>query len=129
MREHLYRGIRKDNGEWTYGFYVECINPADGSKLYEIFESPYRRNVLPETVGAFTGHYDKNDVMIFEHSIVRIMDKHIGVIGWDKHDATWIVWTNTIQSCRYADLGSYNDGKYLEVIGNITDNPELLEGD
>ena len=138
-REVLFRGKRTNNGEWVYGYYFKTpltdestgSKPEDGwyfltgRERHCISRNNCVYEVNPETVGQFTGHYDKNDVMIFEHGIVRIADKYTGLVGWDKHDAAWIVWANATKTVRYADLGSYNDGKYLEVIGNIHENPEL----
>ena len=141
QREILFRGICKTTKSWIYGYYFKTplTDEATGSKSedgwfflagkerYCISRNGCVYEVDPYTVGQFTGHYDKNDVMIFDHSIVRVGNKYSGLVGWDKHDAAWIVWTDASKQVRYADLGSYNDGKYIEVIGNLTDNPELLE--
>lgn len=63
MREILFRGKRTDNGEWVYGFYVRLgdnlhyilTGKLDITKIIPQF---VHYEVIPETVGQFTGLYD-----------------------------------------------------------------------
>lgn len=132
MREILFRGKRIDNGELVKGFYVvlggenHCIftGRLDITKRsigYEYFK------VDPGTIGQFTGLTDKNGVKIFEGDIIE------GKCSKNRKQR-FRVWWHTSLCCFIAgELGQtrpgFNPGTMVnyEVIGNVYDNPELLE--
>lgn len=125
MREILFRGKRKDNAEWVYGNFVRgCVN--DFAYIVEFGNKELCRNyveVIPSTVGQYTGLTDKNGNRIFEGDIVTMPAYQGG-----KKKA--IVY---FKNGKFAVDGSnYNFKdicpKRMEVIGNIHDNPELLKG-
>lgn len=135
MREILFRGKSVNDGNWVEGsLVVTTIEPADDTpiKHYHIenmtigvfpngFQSGLSETVNPNTVGQFTGLTDKNGKKIFDGDIVKkVGDKC--VVKWNEEDAKFII----IGAMTRLDFSLFF-AKYLEVIGNIHDNPELLE--
>ena len=139
-REILFRGKRTDNGEWIEGNlitgvflrggrdipYIMCPDKAD----YDCFEDFSVENgiseVDPETVCQYTGLTDKNGRKIFEGDIVEIPsdDAEIYIIEWDIDTARFTIVQHGSVICDFDNYWGYE----LEIIGNIFDNAELLEG-
>jgi uncharacterized phage protein (TIGR01671 family) len=128
MREILFRG--KTGGRWVEGDLQSQAIPLTAILTYEQFEGYGNLvPVYPETVGQFTGLNDKNGKKIFEHDVVRMFSKYHD--DWIKGYAEikfsygyvggWII----TQGIEYLSLGLHN--LEVEVVGNLTDNPELLE--
>jgi hypothetical protein len=137
MREILFRGkainrhkggeyrTKYKNGDWVYGLLEKHYD--------ERFEFPAEmRNtdgvsgidVDYKTIGQFTGLCDKNGKKIFEGDIVRCKNYHgtvEGYIGYSK-SAVWFLYCIS----GYSDEYLFNCAD-IEVIGNIHDNPEMLE--
>ena len=127
MREILFRGKRKDNGEWVEGYCV-CVAEEYHYILTGRLDI-YRGNVqfegdlvIPESVSQFCGLCDNNGNMIFEGDIVDILteNEEIGVVAYE--DGGFLVNADGFS----VDFHSNINGTDLEVIGNIHDNPELL---
>ena len=129
MREMLFRGKRIDNGEWVEGESINTQHDYTGKKhiyigvLFESKMNPKQKNVawfevVPETVGQYTGLTDKNGKKIFEGDIVDILteNEEIGIVAYD--DGGFLV--NADGFC--VDFHSNINGTDLEVIGNIRDN-------
>lgn len=127
---YLYRGKRKDNGEWTEG---NLLKRWDGLWIFTIDEK-FADLIIPSTICQCTAMPDKNGKIAYEHDIIKTpvgnaeiiwncspspIDNHINV-GFE------VVFLDAIANDNYRhDLG-YWIGK-SEVIGNIFDNTELLE--
>lgn len=144
MREILFRGKRFDNDEWIYWDKYGRITDINGEPTKTEIDMP---TLLPyptyiadlpiiddETVGEYTGLTDQKGKRIFEGDIVKTRRNNIGKIEfgqyWDEeleedfYGYAWIgkdEYGESITLC----LDKYWDGH--EVIGNIHDNPELLE--
>lgn len=135
MREILFRGMQKNNGEWAYGFLLGRYEPL---KKENVMKFAYIDNgtifynaveVIPETIGQYTGLTDKNGKKIFEDDIVKVTDDN----GKTEYSSCGIGYVLFYDGVWYID-NEVNDGLYdvnkiyyVEVIGNIHDNPELLE--
>ena len=132
QREIKFRGKRLDNGEWVYGYYyTQIITHAGNRKSRDHFmrtEQNIRYEVDPDTVGQYTGLKDKNGKEIYEGDVCncREYECFFGKIKWSNDEATFLF-------CIVCDGGGYEEewlyeyADALEVIGNIYENPELLE--
>ena len=122
IREVIFRGKRTDNGKWVKGYlYITHIGAHEiGSYDAEINIERLTFDVIPETVGQYTGLTDKNGVRIFEGDIVRYEDD-IGYVIYNGDDARFLVDSPNM----YISMDYSSE---FEVIGNIHDNPGLLEG-
>jgi len=121
MREILFRGKRVDNGEWVYwnefGEYTEpLLNEFDMHSHVDEHE------VIPETVGPYTGLFDKNGNKVFEGDIVE--NDYGGKSTVEYWDAGWSgfvlvdgdeTWEGYLGNC-----------DHIEVIGSIHDKGELI---
>ena len=138
MRENkgLHRGKRKDNGEWIEGGMLRVT--LNGKTAYLIFGDEFSLHgdavralshavVDPDTIGQYTGLQDKNGKRIFEGDIVtfktRVGSFKPHYVRWYEEDARFIV-TGKDGVRSYPMDRSFE----YEIIGNIHDNPELLEG-
>lgn len=140
MREILFRGKRVDNGEWAYGsfgtfrafddeLHSAIIPEQNGENFLKDMVS-----VLPETVGQYAGQKDKNGEKIFDGDIVKHTTKlaHLGLEDYSEigevleHKGCWAI-TNNYGYIFFVGVLK-DDYIEIEVIGNIYDNPGLLEG-
>lgn len=147
MHDIEFRGKRTDNGEWVYGHFCRYgwtgkentyIIPNYASALYSI-------EVNPETVGQYTGLKDKNGTKIFEGDILKGFNypyKHeeefnyFAEVLWFENSPAFGIYTFKNPKSEVSGISEGNTD-YMEdwipnswdVIGNIYDNPELLEGD
>lgn len=123
MREILFRGKRKDNGEWVEGSLVEldCHNSEDYIESTQIvLRNGHSYTVHPETVGQFTEFRDKHSTMIFDKDKIRarIFKTELFetfTVSWNLY--SWVVATDTSDFFDFGEL----DWTDIEVIGNIHD--------
>ena len=136
MREIKFRGKSLDNGEWVCGDYhiragnVHTIIAMEPDKYGKVFYAV--NQVIPDTIGQFTGLHDKNGQEIYEGDIVKTI----------LHDSRRQLFFKVFYSMDYCGFELQEYGRYsggylwnfddfdegsLIIIGNIHDNPELLK--
>lgn len=138
MREILFRGKRKDNREWIEGgIYYQKSDDVKEEAIYIIggslndVGSAYE--VIPETVGQYTGLTDKNGKRIFEGDIVKHHNQN-PIKEFSIDIGSVFYYSKTCRFLRTSKLFpdeclEINSICEYEVIGNIHDNPELLKGE
>lgn len=146
MREILFKAKQIDNGEWVEGYLFD--NGFDGEeKKYFVGGLVIEKyngtacdewditgidfcEIDPETLCQFTGFCDKNENKIWENDICDRKEKYPEVVKMTNGDWT-LDYSYAIgrdYGDSYCNLGFYvNERKCVEVIGNIFDNPELLQ--
>ena len=142
MRTIKFRGQRIDNGEWVYGFLYQLPLPTGVGCMILTTDNTHEDNsiepeyhlaftlwvdlfpVKPETVGQYTEHKDKNSREIYDGDILRYID------GLKRVGNKWIDNVHIIpveyKEARFNISSLSKVTEYTKVIGNIYDNPELL---
>ena len=144
MKGILFRGkglIRPGHyrsGRWTTGYYVKFTYES-GEEEHQIINPFYGVNgvymakcvVDPETISQYTGFVDKYGNKIFEGDILKSTypdEPYEDVVAYEE-----VFWKNGWYQADFGDRERSDDlmqnflSRYSEVVGNIWDNPELLE--
>ena len=135
MREILFRGKRVDNGEWTEGYFFKSWD-----KVFLLWgmtgDSPNMEEVIPKTVGQYTGLTDKNGKKIFEGDIISATALDTGkeqraVIGFgnfidENNNDEYIGFFIEFDGIKttITQLSMEECKNRIEVIGNKYDNKE-----
>lgn len=136
INKYIFKGKREDNGKWVEGDLMQwgdeivriCVDTGNDEKT--------AITVIPETVGQCTGLKDKNGKWIFAGDIVESRASE-NQECWKR----WIVTSSDGSFCFEREITRKRKYKHvqnllctdeielygLNVIGNIHDNPELLE--
>lgn len=127
MREILFRGKRCDNGEWVEGYYYKFLWSGQYQHIITTIDGDNDIEVIPETVGQYTGLKDKNGKRIFEgdvclcnRNIAPSVDGQYFEIRFDVDEGQWY-------GCGWISCIEANQFGMCEIIDNIHDNPELLK--
>lgn len=138
-REILFKAKRADKGEWVTGYYFKAGEKSmilsfftnETGLYYEMYE------IDSKTVCQYTGLTDKNGKKIWENDIVKFPDCEMstesgygdcfinaGKVAYDTESMSYF-FTDRIT----VDMSDIIIKEEVEVLGNIFDNPELLEGE
>lgn len=147
MRESLFRGKYVVNGEWVEGYYVR-LHDSKGHESHRIYTGyaetdcgdfyPDWFEVDPATVGRYAG-LTANGKKIFEGDVFRyglLAVEAVAVVKFGEYSfgskfdmncvGFYVEWPPQAMYYR-TDLGFWAKQRKIEIIGNIHDNPELLE--
>lgn len=144
MSDIKFRGKQVDNGEWAYGHYLKHDNYSyivtnipkiPGMGTLAFLGQGCLIEVIPETVGRYTGLKDENDIEIYEGHIVLAANDTIQEIIFgeyknddcqSKHPCDGIGF---FFKCEFGItiFGSPYEGCCYKIIGNIHENSKLLE--
>lgn len=143
MREILFRGKRVATATFVHGFLV-----VSNDRTHNIVNENGNYWVMPDTVGQFTGLFDKRGVKIFEGDIVRVVSTDYmgfdeigkvefqnGCFGvsyfpkWERKYGFGHWHFHRIgQVDKWQDMSASGEMRYTyEIVGNIHDTPDLLE--
>lgn len=132
MSEIEFRGKRVDNGEWVYGFYFEIEHNDDKTHVHGYITANPLLEKMPEsaasfievetkTVGQFTGEKDKEGQKLFKGDVIRS-----GYLG-NKYLIKFVdgAFMGVSKNERGTCMALSNSVK----LGNVHDNPELMEAE
>jgi uncharacterized phage protein (TIGR01671 family) len=152
MREYKFRGKRVDNGEWIYGSFIKApndeyckafisiddylmrdIDSINNDKSYLNFVGKFFE-VIPETVGEYTGLKDKNGKEIYEGDLVTAEwydyeePNHdtTGEVIFNQGWMSYCIWNESDKTMNDMNGQGYYHWD-IEIIGNIYENPELMK--
>ena len=131
MREILFRGKRAYDGEWVEGnlFIPDkedtptqiCI----GTNIVRI-----TYDIIPETVGQYTGLTDENGIEMYEgdiiHGAAHWLERYVPAVVTFRNGSFGLLWYRG-EVEEFNPFTSMCNVEYT-VVGNIYDNPELMKG-
>lgn len=158
-REFLFRGKDKETGEWAYGNLIHREDESPVPETSEIYSVDYisdytlnsiEREVDSNTVCQYTGMKDKHKMKIFDHDILKFIvpdgtiryfvvewcanDRKLMPLSGFEHDGHEVringwcfVWNGYALYPTVID--GIPDNEVMEIVGNIYDNPELIENE
>lgn len=136
---YLFKAKRIDNGEWEIGSLIalptgeyeisnKCNNPPDCDPMWDKVVITHK--VDPSTICQCTGLKDKNGKWIWENDVVRDGHGNLYKAFWQNnyYQFSWICVKSDVLIGSKLDLWDFKSFE-IEFIGNIFDNPELLESE
>lgn len=144
---YLFKAKRLDNGEWIIGQYVNCYYPNENNKAgHFILEFPNKyHEIYTSTICQCTGLRDKNGKLIWENDILDGftypymsdgIHNYYAEVCWCSNVPAFGIYTHKYKTSKVRGISAgftelMEDWKSddWEIIGNIFDNPELLESE
>ena len=142
MRVIKFRGKNHETGQWFYGHYTEgsWIDPTDGTEVKRHIihgEDGFLHDIDPETLGQFTGLYNKNGKGIYEGDILKVTFTNgkpiYKLVKFHSDKAAFCMANNSdLQHEGWLDIWSNISREWVHsmratVAGNIYDNPQLIK--
>lgn len=133
MRTIKFRGKKKYSEEWVYGYCYRKKTPTLFSnevfRYYYIIDEIGSETCIDEnTLGQFTGFYDKNGNEIYEGDILKPLNEHFTYVVKFGNGCFYIEYILGKWNTLERGIEVYkNFDRDIEIIGNIHENPELLE--
>lgn len=128
---YLYRAKRKSDNQWIYGNLIQTDNGVYIIQNYVPQHLIENYEVDTSTICQCTGLRDKNGKLIWENDIVSFLDMYSTENGWSESGCVGkVAWDDETISFQVTNRLSAESYEVLDeclVIGNIFDNPELLE--
>lgn len=121
-REILFKGKSPYCNDWYYG---SLVKSTVSKKSFISNAEAFPAEVIPKTIGQYTGFDDRNKNKIFEWDIVQnINTKEIALVQWFKEYAAFMLYNKRKSKVYFLYDNNFNK---IEVIGNVYSNPRLLE--
>jgi len=114
MREIKFRALKRNSNEIVY-FDLKEFLENDDDKM------PDAMQYVLKDLQQFTGLKDKNGIDIYEGDILNDEFGSLGIVFWNKDDASFSIEYKDIECQSFLNVDEWS-----EVIGNIYENPELL---
>lgn len=130
MRDIVFRGKTIEGEAWICGDLRQYSENVMGIKPHNM---PHTVKVIPDTIGQYTGVKDKNGIQIFEGDIVRARIEGTSAyrgFEWPPMKVTFSRGAFGLVSARgdFAALSAFSHTVTFEIIGNIYETPEEMEG-
>lgn len=129
MREILFRGKEVESSDWYYGDIFHSSMNVDTTRIHDYIN---RANVeiIPDTLGQYTGLTDWNGNKIFEGDIIQSYHNRkpmgVAVIYWQGSS----FWCDLLSGSKYDccdTLDEWDCECGIEIIGNIFDNKDIVD--
>ena len=135
MRTIKFRGLRTDGKGWVYGGYFQHTPDEDGVRYYIFDFNEGAVEVIPESVGQFTGLHDKKGKEIYEGDMLRddytdedILIEDYSVVVWDEKFCQWAIDNSFAKDgSSFTNLVEYFGRETFEIVGNIFENADLVK--